>query len=422
MPETAPGGRPLTRPIYVVVLLAVVLLINYIDRGALATAGPLIQRDLNISNGQYGMLFSAFFWVYALIQIPVGAIAERYGAHRVLAVGLVIWATATAFTGITSTFSMLIGLRMMLGLGESVGFPTVSKLLAAVVPVKGLGTANGIVAFGYLIGPGVGVVLAGLLIDTVGWRGTFMVFGVCSLLWLIPWLMVRLPRIATQRSDPSAPTLTMVLSQRGLWGTSLGLFSSNYMWYFILSWLPGYLVKERGFSMHAMEHVATAGYLVNGLSAFIVGWAIDRYIRRGGSANFAYKLIMFIAHAACVPCMLAMGLGTESMAIAGMFGFQIMMGASSPGMYAMSQILAGPRASGRWVGIQNSLGNLPGMISPWITGVIVDRTGHFALAFVAAALVSVIGIVGWIGMVPKVLPIKWGTPARAAPLGGSAAT
>jgi MFS family permease len=328
----------------------------------------------------------------------------------VLAVGLVIWATATAFTGITSTFSMLIGLRMMLGLGESVGFPTVSKLLAAVVPVKGLGTANGIVAFGYLIGPGVGVVLAGLLIDVVGWRGTFLVFGVCSLLWLVPWLLVRLPRIATQRSDPSDPTLTMVLSQRGLWGTSLGLFSSNYMWYFILSWLPGYLVKERGFSMHAMEHVATAGYLVNGLSAFIVGWAIDRYIRRGGSANFAYKLIMFIAHAACVPCMLAMGLGTESMAIAGMFGFQIMMGASSPGMYAMSQILAGPKASGRWVGIQNSLGNLPGMISPWVTGIIVDRTGHFALAFVAAALVSVIGIVGWIGIVPKLAPIKWGTP------------
>ncbi|HEY3852574.1 MAG TPA: MFS transporter [Steroidobacteraceae bacterium] len=415
VPETAPDGRRLTPPLYVVVLLAVVLLINYIDRGALGTAGPLIQRDLHLTNGQYGMLSSAFFWMYALIQIPVGAIAERFGAHRVLIAGLVVWATATAFTGITSTFSTLIALRMMLGLGESVGFPTVSKLLAAVVPVKGLGLANGIVAFGYLIGPGVGVVLAGILIDYVSWRGTFLVFGVCSLLWLIPWLAVRLPRIATQRSDPSAPTLGMVLSQRGLWGTSLGLFSSNYMWYFILFWLPGYLVKERGFSMHAMEHVATAGYLVNGLSAFIVGWAIDRYVVRGGSANFAYKLIMFIAHAACVPCMLAMGLGTESMAIAGMFGFQIMMGASSPGMYAMSQILAGPRASGRWVGIQNSLGNLPGAISPWVTGIIVDRTGHFALAFVAAALVSVLGIVGWIGIVPKLAPIKWGTPRGVAP-------
>jgi MFS family permease len=413
--ETAPDGRRLTPPIYVVLLLAAVLLINYIDRGALGTAGPLIQRDLHLSNGQYGLLFSAFFWMYALIQIPVGALAERYGAHRVLTAGLVVWATATALTGLTSSFSMLIALRMMLGLGESVGFPTVSKLLAAVVPVKGLGTANGIVAFGYLIGPGVGVLLAGLLIDVAGWRGTFLIFGVCSLLWLIPWLAVRLPKLATQRSDPSAPSLGMILAQRGLWGTSLGLFSSNYMWYFILSWLPGYLVKERGFSMHEMEHVATAGYLVNGLSAFLVGWAIDRYIRRGGSANFGYKFIMFLAHVGSVPAMLAMGLGTQSMAVAGMFGFQILMGASSPGMYAMSQILAGPRASGRWVGIQNSLGNLPGMISPWVTGIIVDRTGHFALAFVAAAVVSVLGLVGWLGMVPKLAPLKWGTPRGVVP-------
>ncbi len=404
----------MTPAFYVVSLLATVLLINYIDRGALATAGPLIQRDLHLSNSQYGLLFSAFFWMYAIIQIPVGALAERYGAHRVLAAGLVLWATATALTGITSGFSMLIVLRMTLGLGESVGFPTVCKLLAAVVPVKKLGTANGIVGFGYLIGPGVGVFLAGILIDHVGWRGMFLVFGAGSLLWLIPWLLVRLPKLATQRAEPSNPTLGMVLSQRGLWGTSLGLFSANYMWYFILSWLPGYLVKERGFSMHNMEQVATAGYLVNGLSAFLVGWAIDRYIRRGGTANFGYKLMMLIAHVGSVPAMLAMGLGTQSMAIAGMFGFQILMGASSPGMYAMSQILAGPKASGRWVGIQNSIGNFPGMISPWLTGIIVDRTGHFALAFVAAAIMSAVGIVGWIGMVPKLAPIKWGTPRGVA--------
>ncbi len=409
----------MTPPLYVVSLLAAVLLINYMDRGLLGTAGPLIQRDLNLSNSQYGLLFSAFFWMYALIQIPVGALAERYGAHRVLAAGLVLWATATALTGITSGFSMLIALRMLLGLGESVGFPTVCKLLAAVVPVKQLGTANGIVGFGYLIGPGVGVFVAGILIDHVGWRGTFLVFGVCSLLWLVPWLLVRLPKLATQRADPSNPTLGMVLAQRGLWGTSLGLFSANYMWYFILSWLPGYLVKERGFSMHDMEQVATAGYLVNGASAFLVGWAIDRYIRRGGTANFGYKLIMLIAHVGSVPAMLAMGLGTQSMAIAGMFGFQILMGASSPGMYAMSQILAGPKASGRWVGIQNSIGNFPGMISPWLTGIIVDRTGHFALAFVAAAVMSAVGIVGWIGMVPKLAPIKWGTPRGAAPPGAA---
>ena len=136
---------------------------------------------------QLGRLFSAFFWVYALIQIPVGWLAERYGAHRVLAAGLVIWASATTLTGATGSFAMLIALRMMLGLGESAGFPCVSKLLASVVPIGGLGKANGIVGFGYLIGPGVGIIRRRTPDDQFGWRGTFPVFGLLSLLWLVPW-------------------------------------------------------------------------------------------------------------------------------------------------------------------------------------------------------------------------------------------
>jgi len=399
-----------TRPLIIVLLLAAALFINYVDRGAVSTASPLMQQDLHLTGEQLGKLFSAFWWTYALIQIPVGWLAERYGAHRVLAGGLVVWAAATVLTGIASSFSILIMLRMMLGLGESAGFPCVSKLLASVVPVKGLGQANGIVALGYLMAPGVGIWMAGHLIDHFSWRGMFFVFGALSMLWLAPWYTVRLPTLATARSDPSTPTWTMVLGQKGLWGTSLGLFSSNYMWYFILSWLPGYLVKERGFSMHEMEHLGTLGYLANGFSALVIGWAIDRYIARRGSANFGYKLVMVIAHSAAVPCMLGMALGSQSVAVASMFGFQILMGASSPGVYAMSQILAGPRASGRWVGIQNSLGNLSGGISPWLTGVIVDRTGHFTLAFIVCAGVSLLGIVGWIGLVPKLVPIKWSVP------------
>jgi MFS family permease len=391
----------------VVGLLAVVLFINYVDRGALPTAIPLIQHDLHLDNEQVGRLLSAFFMVYAFIQIPVGWLAERYGAHRVLAGGLVVWSAATVLMGITSSFTMLFCLRMLLGLGESAGFPGVSKLMAAVVPVKRLGLANGIVAFGYLMAPGIGIFGAGLLIDHVGWRGTFVTFGLLSLLWLIPWAFVRLPKLATARSDAATPTWSMVLEQKGLWGTSLGLFSSNYMWYFMLSWLPGFLVAERGFSMHEMEHLGTLGYIVNGLSALATGWAIDRYIRRGGSANFAYKLVMVVAHAGAVPCMLGMALGSQNIAVASMFGFQVLMGASSPGCYAMSQILAGPRASGRWVGIQNSVGNVSGIISPWLTGFIVDRTGHFTLAFIACAIVSLAGIIGWIGMIPNLAPIRW---------------
>jgi MFS family permease len=400
----------------VVALLAVVLFINYVDRGAVPTAIPLIQHDLGLDNEQVGRLLSAFFMVYAFIQIPVGWLAERYGAHRVLAGGLIVWSGATMLMGITSSFTMLFCLRMLLGLGESAGFPAVSKLMAAVVPVKSLGLANGIVAFGYLMAPGIGIFAAGLLIDHVGWRGTFVTFGLLSLLWLVPWAFVRLPKLATARSDATTPTWSMVLEQKALWGTSLGLFSSNYMWYFMLSWLPGFLVNERGFSMHEMEHVGTLGYVVNGCSALVTGWAIDRYIRRRGSANFAYKLVMVVAHAGAVPCMLGMALGSQTIAVASMFGFQVLMGASSPGVYAMSQILAGPRASGRWVGIQNSVGNVSGIISPWLTGFIVYRTGHFTLAFIACAVVSVAGIIGWIGLIPRLAPISWETlrpPARA---------
>jgi cyanate permease len=226
---------------------------------------------------------------------------------------------------------------------------------------------------------------------------------------------MRLPKLATARSDAATPTWSMIVRQRGLWGTTLGLFSSNYMWYFILSWLPGYFVNERGYSMHDMERVSTLGFLVNGTTALVVGWGLDRYVERLGSANFGYKLVMVVAHVGLALCLLGMGFGNESTAVAAMFGFQLLMGASAPGIYAMSQILAGPRASGRWVGIQNSLGNVSGSISPWLTGLIVDLTGHYTLAFIAAAATSILGIVGWVGMVPKLVPLKWGATPAAAP-------
>jgi len=189
----------LSRPFYVVALLALVLGINYIDRGAMPTAALQIRHDLALTAQDYGILFSAFWYVYFWVQIPVGALAERYGAHWVLAGGLVIWAGATILMGAAVGFWSVFVVRLMLGLGESVGFPCVSKLLACVVPLESLGKANGIVGLGYLMAPGLGIWLAGLLIDAVGWRGMFLLLGVGSLLWLVPWSRVKLPQLATAR-------------------------------------------------------------------------------------------------------------------------------------------------------------------------------------------------------------------------------
>lgn len=397
-----------------VFLLAAVLFINYVDRGALPTAAHLIQSDLHLDEGQLGLLFSAFFWTYSLVQIPVGWLAERFGAHRVLALGLAIWALATIFISAAQTFPMLLGLRLLLGIGESAGFPCVSKLLAAVVPLKSLGTANGIVAFAYLFGPAVGTYWGGLLMANYGWRTAFVVFGSLSLLWLVPWLRVELPARAVRRSDADKPDLRTILKQPSLWGTVLGLFSSNYTFYFMLTWLPFYLVQERGFSTVEMAQLAGIAYVVNALSAILAGWGTDRVIAGGVSANAVYKSVMVIAHAGSVVCMLCMALGPRPLALGAIFAYQVLCGAQSPGVYAIPQILAGPRATGRWVGIQNSLGNFAGIVAPAATGFIIAGTHQFTAAFLLAAAVSLLGVIGWWWMLPPLKELRWEAAGESA--------
>ena len=389
-------------------MLAGVLFINYIDRGTLPTAAHLMRGDLHLNDAQMGTLMSAFFWTYAFLQIPVGWLAERYGAHRVLAIGLTVWASATMLIGTVHTFAALLVLRLLLGFGESAGFPCVSKLLAAAVPVKGLGTANGIVGFAYLFGPAVGTFAGGWLMAQFGWRSAFLVFGALSLFWLWPWSrVIRQAPAVVRTTDDGSPTLRMLLKHPALWGTGLGLFSSNYTFYFMLTWLPSYLVRDRGFSTGEMAGLAGSAYLINALCALGAGWATDRYLRRGGSANFGYKSVMATTHVGSVICMLCMALGSKSLALAAMFVYQALCGISSPGVYAICQILAGPRASGRWVGIQNSLGNLAGIVAPWLTGLIIYSTGQFTVAFLVAAAMSMLGLIGWIWMLPPLAELRW---------------
>lgn len=402
-------------PWLIVALLAAALFLNYVDRGSVPTAAPLMQDELGFSSARMGVLLSAFFWSYALLQIPVGWIAERFGARRVLAIGLGVWALATMLVGVAHTFSTLILLRVLLGIGESAGFPCVSKLLATSVPVHRLGTANGVVAFAYLFGPAVGTQLGGLIMGHFGWRAAFFVFGGLSLLWLIPWSRVRLPPAARPAEEFATPGFSAVLRQRALWGTSLGHFSGNYTFYFMLTWLPLYLVRERGFSFGEMASVAGAAYLLNALSALAAGWTIDRLIARAGSANLPYKLTMGVAHVGSVGCMLCMALGSAAWAVVALFVAQVLSGMSSPGTFAIPQLLAGPKAAARWVGVQNAIANLSGVIAPLLTGFLVEETHHFAGAFLVCALVSLFGLIGWVWVVPVVAPVRW-QAAAAAPL------
>jgi MFS family permease len=396
-----------SRPRVIVALLAAALFINYVDRGAVPTAAHLIQDELGLSAQRLGLLFSAFFWSYALLQIPVGWIAERYGAQRVLAAGLAIWSCATLLVGLAHSFAALLALRLLLGIGESAGFPCVSKLLATALPIGSLGTANGVVAFAYLLGPAVGTYCGGVLMAHYGWRAAFWVIGALSLLWLLPWSRVSLPRRALEARAAAGPSFGTLLRQPALWGTSLGLFSANYTFYFMLTWLPFYLVRERGFSTVEMATLTGGAYVIHALSALAAGWAVDRVIARSGAGNVAYKGLMVALHVGTLPCMLSIALASPHWALIGIFVFQVLDGLASPGEFAMPQILAGPGAAGRWVGIQNSAGNLAGVIAPALTGLLVAQMHDFVGAFLVAAVVSLLGLVGWVLMVPKLAPLSW---------------
>ncbi len=407
--------RAMTAPVPLVLLASASLFINYIDRGNLATAATLIQNELHLSATQLGILLSAFFYTYVPAQPGVGWLGERFGAYRILAAGVAIWSLSTLLTGFASSFAALLLLRLMLGVGESVGFPCVSKLIATAVEPRHFGIANGVVAFAYLVGPAVGTTVGGLVIAAYGWRVTFVLFGALSLLWLLPWSRVRIAPARTVAARPAdEPSYGQILRTRGLWGASLGLFSTNYSFYFGLAWLPSYLINARHFSIQSMAGVLGSAYLINAVAGLLGGWICDAWIRAGRSTNFIYKAVMALNHVISIVGMVGMALLPLHGSIACLFAYQVVLGLASPGVYAIPQIMAGPSATGRWVGVQNACGNVAGILAPWITGMLIDATGSFDSAFLLAAIINLLGLVGWLWILPPVAPVRWRTRTAQA--------
>ncbi len=134
-------------------LLAAAIFINYVDRGNLATAAPLMAGDLHLSNTELGVLTSVFYWIYAPAQLFAAAMVERLNPYRALAFGLALWSTATFLTGLAGSFGLLLLLRVLLGIGESAGFPASSNLLAQNLPQHRLGSANALISAGISLGP-----------------------------------------------------------------------------------------------------------------------------------------------------------------------------------------------------------------------------------------------------------------------------
>jgi len=407
-PESHVSRAP-TSQRQLVFLATLAFAISYVDRGNLATAGPLLSDELKLSPTELGTLLSAFYLTYATSMVPAGWLADRYGAKRVLGLGVALWSGATLLTGFAGGFIGILALRLLLGVGESGVFPSGSKLVRSNVDTTHIGIANGFISFGYQIGPAIGTLAGGLVMARFGWRATFVLFGILSFLWLMPWSRVQVHEPTTRRGigTPHIPPFLAILRQRALWGTALGVFGGNYSFFFVLAWLPTYLVKARGLAMDEMATIASPAYALSAVMGVIAGFGIDQWVRSGGSVNAAYKGLLAIYFIVALVSMVGMALLPTGGSITCLYAYQFFGGLASPCLYGASQIFAGPAATGRWVGVQNLCGNLSGILAPALTGILVDASGSYVPAFVVAGLTNVVALVGWVFVTPTVSPIDW---------------
>src|ERR1700722_6571430 len=393
----------------VALLLSISVLINYVDRGTMAIAAPLLKEDLHLSATQLGILVSAFFWTYAPFQIVSGWLVDKFEVNWLLALGLLIWSIATLTTGLLHGFALMFAVRLVLGIGESVAYPSYNKIVAKHFPESLRGRANGMVSAGWAGGPALGTLVGGLLVAHVGWRLFFVVLGSASLLWLPAWIrwMPRGPGLPVGNEQRPA-RMVEIISQRSAWGTFIGLFSFNYIWYFLITWLPFYLVRQRGFSLQTMSLIGGAAFLTLGVSALLSGWLADRWIVSTGNPTRVLKSFCGGGLALSASAFFAVFLiHDHTIAMAALILSCASLGLGAATLWTMTQILAGSQTAGRWTGLQNFCGNIAGMVAPLLVGLILEYTGEFFWAFAMTSAVSLLGAAGYIFVVDRVEPVQW---------------
>ena len=397
-----------------ILLLGAAVFLNYVDRGAIGIAAPLMKSDLGLSEEAYGVVFSAFFWIYAPVQMFAGWLCDRVSVYKLMAGGILLWAGSTLLMGFAGGFVSLLVLRIMLGVGESISFPGSSKIIARHVPPERRGVANAAVAAGIALGPAAGTLAGGMILKNWGWQPIFFVFGIVTLVWLLPWRQTvrSLPTTGYHDEGQRVP-LGALVTKWPLWSMSIVHALGNYCFYFLLAWLPLFLTKSRGFSIGEMTMLATLGYAVQGACALGFGHFSDWWTRSGRSEAVCRRWMMVASQSLAAASILGLAFAHSALTIGILL---CLAGAASAALslnlYAVAQMFAGPRASGTWVGVQNAIGNLSGIIGPIITGIVVQRAGYNS-AFVLTAAIAAVGAMWWAIGVPKIEQVDLDEEHRA---------
>jgi MFS family permease len=410
--------------------------INYIDRTVLSAAAPRIQSEFHLGPVEMGVVMSAFFWSYALLQLPAGLLADRFGQKKVLGFAVLWWSLATAITGVANGFRSLVGLRVALGVGEAGAYPSNAGIASKWFPLRERATVAGIFDSGSKIGGAIALPLIAVMLTAFDWKATFALTGLLGLVWFAFWQFtfsdsprdhkrVNAEELAHIQSDQPAqhqdaearPSLRQLLAHRNIWAMCIGFFMINYNSYFFITWLPTYLVKARGMTMMEMGWMASLPLLASIVVEIFAGWASDRVFASGKLSLTATRKLFLV-----IGLLMASSIGFAAFADSAAVAVLLLCIAKSGTTVAASQVWAlpadvAPRNTVSMVaGIQNTVSNIGGVVGPIVTGAIVAATGSFVPALVVSSALIGVAILNYLFLLGKVEPIRIdgaSTPRRA---------
>jgi MFS family permease len=383
--------------------------ITYIDRVAVSTAASVFKRELNLSNTQVGLVFSAFAYPYLVFQIIGGWVSDRFGARLALTVSAVIWAVATLATGVVGSLGAMLFARVMLGFGEGATFPTATKAMSDWIPEGERAFAQGITHSSARLGNSLTPPLVAWLITVVTWRGSFIVLGLISLAWAIAWgvyfrdvpgehagitsgELERLPSYAARSMKMKEPVPWFPLARRMLPVTGVYFCYGWTLWLY-LAWMPLYFLHSYRLDLKRSAFFAAGVFFAGVVGDALGGIISDRILRRTGDRKKARRnLVVFgflCSLASMLPILVSHNLTVAAICLSSAFFFaEFTIGP----MWAIPMDIA-PRFSGSASGLMNTGSALAAIISPLVFGYVIDKTGNWELPFVGSIGLLMFGAV-----------------------------
>jgi ACS family D-galactonate transporter-like MFS transporter len=390
-------------------LLSVGMIVAYASRSNLSVAlvDPDFIKSFGLSNTDRGVLNSAFFWAYAVLQIPAGWVVDRYGVKWPYALSFLFWCLAAAATSLAGTIGVLIALRVILGVGESVVAPASYKWIRMNFDERRRGLAVGLYMTGTKIGPAIGTPLAAWLIAIYDWRMMFVLIGLGGLVWLGPWLWLvkedRTPATQAAAKKAAGPEIPFgrIMASPVIWGTIVASFCYMYFVYFCMTWMPAYLTEARHLSLTKMGLYTFFSFGGMAIVAALAGWGADALIGKGYNAVTVRK--WFTIAGFTIACTELLGARATSVDAALFFAVVSLsgLGLATANYWALTQTLVPASSIGRVSGIQNAACSFSGIAAPIISGWLLEKTGSYEAPMMAVLVALVVGVLCYLFLIKE---------------------